>query len=106
MKKRMLACAVLAVAGLAASEAPAQETLKVQPTPVIRSEGPVRNGPIRRILGRRDVVAPAGETTMRVETTTKVEPTPPITPVQVQPQAFESRRDGPLARLRGRLGRF
>lgn len=104
MKQWTLACVVLAVAGLAASEAPAQETLKTQPTPVIRSESSPRSGPVRRGIGRREVI-PAGEATPRMETTTKVEPAPLITPMQVQPQAFESRRDGPIARLRSRLGR-
>ncbi len=102
MKQWTLACAVLTVAGLAASEAPAQETLQTQPTQVIRSESAPRTAPGgRRMLGRRDVAAPSVEIAPRTETTIRVEPAP----MQYQPSTFESRREGPFARLRSRLGR-
>ena len=103
MKQWMLACVVLTVAGLAASEATAQETIKVQPTPVIQSDVGPRSGPGRRGLGRREMI-PSGPTVTRTETTTRVEQAPPIV-VQPQPQVVETRRDGLLSRLRSRLGR-
>ncbi|MCI0685449.1 MAG: hypothetical protein L0Y71_25390 [Gemmataceae bacterium] len=104
MKKRMLACAVLA-AGLYVSDAPAQETLKTQPTPqaapVIRYESAPR-GPIRRALNRREIIQTGA--TMPAEPMTKVEQSPPITTAPSQSQVVE-RRSGLLSRLRARLGR-
>jgi hypothetical protein len=133
MRKWTLACAVLTVAAVVAADAPAQERLTVQPTPVIRSsERSVRTGPVRRILGRREVTrvestAPQTVTTVKGEqlgspskieqakgteanvARSKVEQAQGISPMS-QPQVvesdrIESRRTGLLSRLRSRFGR-